>query len=383
MDRQKYHRLWLIVSALVVSSAAACAAERADPPGKQLRVYHIGNSLTRNIPLERLQQLFESVGGKYAYGMQLGGGLRLNQHLVKRNHSGPPGSGKYNTVEPYGEYDKAFTKFKFDALILQPYLESLDAEPKMHARWPFFTAGSLQSAGAFIDYARGQTKPGEDRWDRQHANTDHVATERFYIYATWPKADMILQQQGAKTYSAYWNASYRGEVQPCREFFHKLVEGLNERRADLPVPVRMIPAGEVLARLDENIRDGALPGIEAFYKRNQPYYIKARGPKSPYAPEEFQPQDGVLNFYADGVHMNDQPHNGDDSGTIGSYVAALTVYATLTGENPVRLTAQPYEMFDPQADAELIRSLQQVVWETVAGHPHTGVKIPNPDLEPK
>ncbi len=45
------------------------------PPRTELRVYHIGNSLTRNIPLERLQNLFESVGGKYEYGTQLGGGI--------------------------------------------------------------------------------------------------------------------------------------------------------------------------------------------------------------------------------------------------------------------------------------------------------------------
>jgi hypothetical protein len=71
--------------------------------------------------------------------------------------------------------------------------------------------------------------------------------------------------------------------------------------------------------------------------------------------------------------MNDQPHNGKDSGTIGSYCAALTMYAVLTGENPVGLTTEPYEMFDPKEDAELIRALQETVWEVVSDHPHTGV----------
>jgi len=361
--------LWL-VAAIAVSVAAA---DEERPLGKSLRVYHIGNSLTRNIPLERLQQLFQSAGGKYEYGMQLGGGLRLHQHLVKRNHSGPPGTGKYNTVEPYGEYDHALRNYEFDALVLQPYLEELDREPEVSSKWPFFTAGSLQAAGAFIDYARGQTEPGDDRWDRRHPNTAHVATNRIYIYATWPKAEAILEQEGEKTYAAYWNAQYDGGVQPCADYFEKLVEKLNTRHPDLPVPVRMIPAGEVFARLDEMIRRGELPGLEAFYQRNQPYFIKARGPKSPYNPMTFQRQDGVLNFYADGVHMNDQPHNGNDSGTIGSYVAALSVYATLTGESPIGLTAKPYEMFDPEADAELIETLQQAVWNVVAGHPNTGV----------
>jgi 3,4-dihydroxy 2-butanone 4-phosphate synthase/GTP cyclohydrolase II len=57
---------------------------------------------------------------------------------------------------------------------------------------PFFTVGDLQAASAFIDYARGKTKPGKGRWDLENPNTDHVACERFYIYATWPGAESVL-----------------------------------------------------------------------------------------------------------------------------------------------------------------------------------------------
>lgn len=369
-----------IIIALAIWVLLGSTSRRVDAqdglPGKTLRVYHIGNSLTRNVPLERLQQLFASNGRSYEYGMQLGGGLRLNQHLVKRGHPGPPGSGKYNTVDPYGEYDQALKNFRFDALILQPYLETLDAPFDSFPKWPFFKAGSLQAAGAFIDYARGKTNPGEGRWDREHANTNHVATERFYIYATWPRAESILQQDETKTYAAYWNADYKDAAQPCRDYFDRLVEGLNQRHPDLPVPVRMIPSGEVFAVLDEKIRSDRLPGIEAFFERNQPYFIKARGDKAPFKPQQFQRDAGVLNFYADGVHMNDQPHNGADSGTIGSYCTAITIYATLSGESPAGLTVEPYEMFDARADAELIREIQQTVWDVVAGHPHTGVTQP-------
>ena len=361
----------LLAVALFV--APAQSESPAPPPGKQLQVYHIGNSLTRNVPLERLQALFDSVGGEYEYGMQLGGGMRLSQHLVKRSHSGPPGSGKYNTRSPYGEYDEALKNHRFDALILQPYQEKLDVAPKTHSRWPFFEAGALQASSALIDYALGRTDPGEERWDRRHPNTDHLATERFYIYATWPKVEEILEQEGEKTYENCWTKPYDGEVHTCHEFFWRLVDRLNERHEDLEIPVRMIPAGEVLCRLDQKIRHDRLPGIESFFQRNQNYYRKARGPKAPYKPKTFRPEAGVLNFYADGVHMNDQPHNGKDSGTIGSYCAALTMYAVLTGENPVGLTTEPYEMFDPKEDAELIRALQETVWEVVSDHPHTGV----------
>lgn len=370
------HSNFLLLFLFATTLQSLSDADAADPPapGDSLRVYHIGNSLTRNLPLERLQKLFADRGGEYEYGIQLGGGMRLSQHLVKRSHGGPPGSGKYNIVKRFGEYDQALKNHTFDALILQPYLETLDAKVQSLDRWPYFKAGAFQAATAFINYALGRTEPGADRWDREHANTDHVATRRFYIYATWPKAEAVLEQEGNEdSYASYWNADYQGGVQHCGDFFGQLVTELNQQFPELETPVRMIPAGAVLARLDEMIRAGELPGIVQFFERNQPYYRKARGPKAPFNPDSFQRESGVLNFYADGVHMNDQPHNGVDSGTIGSYCAALTVYATLSGSNPVGMTVEPYEMFDANKDAALIRAIQETVWDVVAGHPHTGV----------
>ncbi len=354
------------------------------PPGTDIDVYFIGNSLTRNVPLERLQMLFQASGGKLDYGMQLGGGHRLEQHLSMRNHGNKPGQGRYNTKKPYGTWDQAFTKHTFDAVVFQPYKSELDQPAKVHKRWPWFTAGDLQAAGGLIDYATGKTEPGDDRWDRQHANTSHVAAKRFYIYATWPGAGEVLAQEGEKTYAAYYARKYTGGVQSCADYYTQLVEKLNKAYPDLDVPVRLIPAGEVLAELDKKIRAGELPGIESFYRRNQAYYRKSRRnnkKKSPYDPDEFQASAGVLNVYADGVHMNDQPHNGKDSGTIGAYVAACTIYATLTGKSPVGLTVKPYEMFDARQDAELIRAVQQTVWDVVAGQEHTGIPREKPKTD--
>ncbi len=370
-------RIVRLLIAIVVATMSLQAAA-ADPTNKDIDAYFIGNSLTRNIPLERLQQLFKASGGKLDYGMQLGGGHRLEQHLSMRNHGNKPGQGKYNLKAPYGTWADAFKKYTFDAVVLQPYMRELDDPIQIRNRWPYFTAGTLQAADGLIDYARGQTKPGRGRWDYEHPNPDHVATERFYIYATWPKVEQVLEQEGEKTYAAYYEATYKGGVQPCADFYCRLIDRLNAKQADLKTPVRLIPAGHVLAALDKKIRAGTLAGIEAFYDRNQKYYIQARRNNknpSPFDPDHFQPDAGVLNFYADGVHMNDQPHNGRDSGTIGSYAAALTVYATLIGENPVGLTVDPYEMFDPRADAELIRTLQETVWEVVTRNRLTGVSV--------
>ncbi len=367
--------LLCVLAAMGVWADNLRAFENASP-GRDIDAYFIGNSLTRNVPLERLQELFSASGDKLDYGMQLGGGHRLEQHPSMRNHGNKPGEGKYNLKAPYGTWADAFKEYKFDAVVLQPYMRKLDEPIKVHNRWPYFSAGTLQAAGGLIDYARGRTQPGQGRWDYEHPNPDHVAAERFYIYATWPKAEQVLEQEGERTYARYYEADYKGGIQPCADFYKQLVKKLNEKQADLKKPVCLIPAGHVLAALDEKIRTGKLPGIEAFYDRNQKYYINSRRnnkSKSPFDPDQFQPAAGVLNFYADGVHMNDQPHNGRDSGTIGSYVAALTIYATLTGESPVGLTVGPYEMFDPKADAELIRALQETLWDVVTGNRHSGV----------
>jgi hypothetical protein len=349
----------------------------SDALGMNPKVYHLGNSLIRNIPLQRLQQLFEAAGGSYDHGKQLGGGHKLYMHLDKRNWTGDSGTGKFNQVDQYGTYEEALAKHSWDALVMQPYHSPLD-EPMTHMkRWPFFKCGSFQAADAFITYALGKTEESDGkRFDQRNA-IDRIATERFYIYATWPGAGEVLEQDGEKTYAHYWAQDYnKGEGEHRRAYFADLVQKLNEAHPDLPTPVRMIPAGEVMAVLDEKIRADELPGIEAFFKRNMPYFKKARYSEknpSPFDPDSFQRDGGILNVYADNVHMNDQPHDGKDSGTIGAYLAALTFYATLSGQSPVGLTAKPYEQFDAEKDAELITALQETVWEVVKNHPHTGL----------
>ena len=182
------------------------------------------------------------------------------------------------------------------------------------------------------------------------------------------------------TYADFWTADYdpslpTEQTVPNRDFFDQLVNTVNDDNPGLTEPIRVIPAGEVLFALDEKIRNNELPGVEAFFTRPEvaAYYANARdadgdGEVTDDFPfDGFDADRGVLNFYADGIHLNDQPHNAGDSGTIGAYVVALTWYATLTGESPVGLTAEPYELLDPRQDAELIRALQQTVWDVVTG----------------
>ena len=329
-----------------------------------LRVYFIGNSLTANIPLERLEMIFKERERPLVYGTQLGGGHRLEQHLVMRNHDNRPGEGTYGTQEPFGAYDTALRQYTWDALVLQPYHDDLDKDHEYPMNYPYHDCGVLQSADAFIDYAIGRTANGTGRWDLDHPNRGHVATSRIYIYATWPKAEQILE--GGGTYSEYWNQPFTGENTHCREYFIQLVEGLNQKHPDLMNPVRIIPTGEVFNRLDVLIREGKLTGIEAFFDRNIAYFSEARNNNarpSAFTERQFRRELGILNFYADNVHLNDQPHRGPGAGTIGGYVAAITMYAALTGDSPMGLSITDYEQLDPELDSALIKSLQSVVEE--------------------
>jgi len=72
--------------------------------------------------------------------------------------------------------------------------------------------------------------------------------------------------------------------------------------------------------------------------------------------------------------MNPMPRNGEKCGTLGAYAAALTIYATLSGQSPVGLTARPYEQLDEKQDAALIKAVQQTVWDVVWRELHKGVK---------
>jgi len=364
----------LLAMAFIGSLSAQPSAE------KEFSAYYLGNSLTRNIPLNRLAELFESAGYDYSYGSQLGGGHRLEQLLVMRNHGNKPGEGGYNDLSngDFGTYDKAFKHHTWNAIVMQPYHDELDKEHQTMKHWPWHDSGVIQAADAFIAYARGETDTKGDRWDQRNPNTGHVAGDTFYIYATWPGADRALEEGG---YSEQWDSDYTPIPDPKvpkaehnAAYFAQLVEALNRRWPELPHKVRLIPSGHVMAALDKKIRAGELPGIEAFFERNMGYYRKARGEEAPFNPDSFQQDKGILNVYADGVHMNDQPHNGKTSGTIGSYITAVTIFTTLTGENPVGLTVQPYEMFDADKDKELIKAIQETVWEVVTGMPETGVK---------
>jgi hypothetical protein len=51
----------------------------------------------------------------------------------------------------------------------------------------------------------------------------------------------------------------------------------------------------------------------------------------------------------------------------------MAMFATLSGQSPVGLPGAVYDL-DDEADAALIKALQELVWDVVSVHPYTGIE---------
>ena len=423
-----------------VSLTVTDAPAVAGPQGKVYRFYFIGNSLTLGLTTAneghraRFHGLFKDRGNILHFGTQLGAGVNLDEHwmgirtfagdFMKQSYmddqneaQDPDGfAGPQPLIDPSFFRDYTFalqgneaeidgtvlTGQRFDAVILQPYqsfIEESEYTPadQSDPEGPF---GDRIAINSFIDYATGNNPAG------------HAVTGRFHIYSAWPRLPGIEgkaldpDNDGVFSFEEFYKAPYEPPVNPSvptqssryvpsRDYVDQLMSAIT---ADNPeADIRLIPVGEVAMQLDILIRNGQLPGIETYFSRNEGYYLTARlngeadlgaggftfiyppGQPADYT-NDFIPAQGFKNFYCDGIHMNDQTHNDAESGTLGAYMAAATVYACLTGENPDLHTpaevAARYEKLDPVQDEALIRKVQEVIWEVVTGDPRTGV----PDL---
>ncbi|MDH7570142.1 MAG: hypothetical protein QHJ73_11220 [Armatimonadota bacterium] len=341
--------------------ASSLFCETAWTAPRTLRVYHIGNSLTRGITPDRLHQLMEAAEIDYQFGAQLSGGATLARHWSYAEHGlrlnlWETNRRQGNRWEPgpvdanregkrFGPYDQALAQFQWDALVLQPYGSHL--------------CDDLPAAARFLRFA-----------------LEKKAGERFFVYATWPRRPERRDAQGNVAgfeqidYAALWERPYPytekdppppSDAYRSRAYFAALVEGLNREFPQLPTPVRMIPVGEVFFQLDQRLKAGQIPGVDDLYRRNPallPGYQPATGTRA-----------GANILYADGIHTNPVPHL---EGTVGGYLAALTHFALLTGQTPLGLPGKPYGL-DDRADAALIGALQQTVWDVVRHHPHAGL----------
>lgn len=283
---------------MVLVSVAGAQAPAGAGGERMLRAYHIGNSLTFNIVHDPANAEFISGKGvKYECGFNVLWGESLYNNWDKVDKPSA-------RTEKYGTFKNALTTFDWDVLTLQSWGSQFDGEK-----------GDLAMAKKYIELA-----------------TSRNPDIQVYIYETWPfkdkeaKLDFAAKwtrdDAKAGNWDSLWNSTY------CT----RLVEQLNKDMPNLKKPVRLLPAGTVLAAMDKLIRAGKLPGVEKFEQ-----------------------------LYKDKIHM----------GPVGNYIVRCTFYAVLRGESPQGLPANA--KFKEVSD-EAGKIIQDTVWQVVTSTPATGVK---------
>lgn len=285
------------VSSLVPTSVVASpqAPNFNDRHSQQaLRVYHIGNSLTDTLNYPLFQQLVGQRRRQYIYGRHMIPGAPLAWIW------GHPTDGFKE--DPYGYYPTALPNYTWDVLTLQPsdrHIEGAD--------------GDLAMAKNYINLTQRQSP--------------HL---RVYIYARW----MHKNKDGSLEFDRRWLQPYDTTVpgsEQGREFFERLVRDLRQAYPQAQDRIFLIPVGDVMYELNQQMKAGLVPGYTA-----------------------------IAQLYKDGIHLND----------VGAYLVAATFYTTLYRDRPDELDASLYGIKDPR----LAAIIHQTVWTVVSTHPLAGIR---------
>lgn len=294
----------LAALALAATLLATGLADAAD-----LKVYHIGNSITDSLGYDpkkvgderfktgnygQLNLWAQSRGNSYSYGRHIIPGAPI-QYLWEH------AANDKEVVTPYPEVKTDLRAKTWSAVTLQPTDRSLNSDK-----------GFIQK---FID--------------ETHVNPANADTV-FYLIAWWPRREEAAGG-GYKPfdYQAKWDLPYTNTNSSSnartRSYNEQLIQAVRAANNDQGERIRMIPVGEVMYQLDKKIKAGEIEGLTS-----------------------------VEEFYKDESHFSTE---------IGRLVFAATVYATLYADNPVGLDGRVYGM--TTAQQPLANAIQQVAWDTV------------------
>jgi hypothetical protein len=73
-------------------------------------------------------------------------------------------------------------------------------------------------------------------------------------------------------------------------------------------------------------------------------------------------------------HVGNSLTRGLTTGNGNGEVDRIDPLFESAGGNYKYMSVKPYEQIDENEDAELIKAVQQTIWDIVSTHPHTGVK---------
>jgi hypothetical protein len=277
---------------------AAHAAPLPIPEGP-LRVYHLGHSLVgRDMPA----MLAQLAPKEHSYESQLGWGTSLREHWEPDLTIN--GFEAENAHPRYRGAREAIGSGDYDAVVLTEMVEIEDAI-KHHA--------SARYLSKWANLAR-----------RARPDT------RVYLYETWHRMD---DPKG-------WLARLDTDLSSAWEG-----RILRPTHVDGAPPIRVIPAGQVMAALVRKVE--AAGGVGPMHTRKDLFRLNADGTQ-------------------DMIHPND----------LGNYLIALTHYAVLYHRSPVGLSHKLLRADGTPAASPgdaLALLMQDTVWQVVKQYPKTGV----------
>ncbi|MFW5864012.1 MAG: PEP-CTERM sorting domain-containing protein [bacterium] len=311
------HRIISFIAALGMLLAATGFAQEQSAD-KTMRIYFIGNSVTDTVNYKGLQKLAESQGYTHKWGRHMIPGAPIFYMWQGENGF---------TEKPYGHAKKALSEFEWDVVSVQPFDRHIDKGGDQ---------ADLYNINEMIK-AQVPKNPGVQfyimgRWPRIRSNGKSFKFDKNDYDPNTPGDRPDLSQ--VDPYAPQWEKEYTGGwdgTNETRDYFEDLMKAVNEANPDLKNPVKIVPVGEVMYELDKKMRAGKVPGFDSIYL-----------------------------FYKDGIHQN----------KYGSYLTAVTFYATIYKESPIGLPSEPYGDLAPAA----VKTIQETVWEVVQAYPHSGVE---------
>jgi hypothetical protein len=288
----------------VIAASLASFPLRAAP---DIHAFYVGHSLTSDIP-DMVQSLAQSAGRQFSFKEQFIPGAPLRwQWNEGRNHRGEP--------QFQANFDQALPSGQFNVLVVT------DSVPR----------GGGSSESETSEYLA-----------RFHAFAlEHNPACKVYYYETWHHIT-----SGTPQNSEYDKESPRRTL-PWRErldadaaMWDSIVAGANKINAGKSPPIGIIPAGRALARFEDAVRAGQVPGITS-----------------------------TADYFDDEIHLN--PY--------GKYLVACVHYAVLFNQSPEGLPGEVKGRWGasywntpnwqkkqwPAPDPKAIALMQRIAWQTV------------------
>lgn len=192
----------------------------------ELRVYHVGNSVTDTLRYPVFQKAIASTGRKYVYGRHMIPGAPL-QWLWEHPEEG-------FMEEPFGYPKKALSEFEWDAVSLQPFDRQLSGPD-----------GDLAMARNYLDLLFAKSPKA-----------------RVLMYQRWPRRS----EDGSLDYASVWAKTYTGQwdgSNETRDYFAKVFRAVRAAYPGKERQFELVPVGDAMLGFDALARAGKIPGFES------------------------------------------------------------------------------------------------------------------------